>query len=335
LNLRHLQCVWIAIGLASLAACSTAAHETRPAAPIEVEPGTRAESETPELWFRSGAAAAQRLRGDERARARNIILFLGDGMGLSTITAARILEGQRKGMTGEENRLAFEEFPYIALSRTYEVDAQTAESAGTMSAIMAGVKTRFGVVAVNQRARRRDCASAAGNEMVTALELAAIAGLGTGIVTTTRITHATPAATFAHSPERNWEHDAAIPPAERAHGCADLARQLVEFPFGGGIDVVFGGGRSRFLPVTSVDPEYADVRGKRQDGRDLIAEWLRVPGSHHVWNGEQFAALEPAQGGRVLGLFEPEHMRYEHDRGNDPGREPSLAAMTRKAIELL
>ena len=75
--------------------------------------------ETPEWWFRAGAETAAALRGEHSGTAKNVILFLGDGMGLSTIAAARILEGQRQGASGEEQRLAFEEFPYTALVRTY------------------------------------------------------------------------------------------------------------------------------------------------------------------------------------------------------------------------
>jgi len=72
-------------------------------------------------------------------RAKNVILFVGDGMGVSTITAARIFEGQKNGMygtlgsgsysAGEQNLLSFEQFPYAALSRTYSVNQQVSDSA--------------------------------------------------------------------------------------------------------------------------------------------------------------------------------------------------------------
>jgi alkaline phosphatase len=63
--------------------------------------------------------------------ARNVILFIGDGMGVSTVTAMRILDGQEKGLSGEENVLSFERFPHVALSKTYETNQQVGESAGT------------------------------------------------------------------------------------------------------------------------------------------------------------------------------------------------------------
>lgn len=330
-----------AIALAVVvAACSSLPTASAPHAasvdgpvdgPVVAHPG----GETPEWWFRSGAAAALQARADSRAEAKNVIVFLGDGMSLSTIAAARILEGQRDGASGEERRLSFETFPYTALSRTYETDLQTPDSAGTMTAIMTGVKTRGGVIGVNQRAERGNCASSRGNEAVTALELAAVAGMATGVVTTTRITHATPAATYAHLPERNWEYDTTLPAEAVEQGCVDLARQLVEFPFGGGLNVALGGGRTEFMPAPQPDPEYQGLIGKRLDRRDLIAEWSARPGAAYVWNAQQLAAIDPARTTHLLGLFEPEHLRYEHERAADPAGEPSLAEMTRSAIDLL
>ena len=78
-----------------------------------------------------------------------MIFFVGDGMSVSTITAARILEGQIKGMLGEENNLSFDLFPYTCMAKTYNVDAQTPDSSGTMTALMSGVKTDIGVVGVS------------------------------------------------------------------------------------------------------------------------------------------------------------------------------------------
>src|SRR5690606_23618589 len=127
-------------------------------------------------------------------KARNLIVFLGDGMGLTTVTAARILEGQRHGVPGEEHALAFEDFPHTALAKTYNTDAQTPDSAGTMTAIASGVKTRIGHVGVGPGVASGDCAGMAGHELLTVLQLAESAGLATGIVTSTRLTHATPAA---------------------------------------------------------------------------------------------------------------------------------------------
>lgn len=328
----------LALVLALLGGCATPGGSAAPdaRAPAVALPDVeRPAQESADWWFRAGATQAQR-NGAGAASARNLILFVGDGMSLPTVAAARIYEGQLHGATGEENRLAFEAFPYTAFSKTYNTDSQTPDSAGTMTAMVTGAKTRSGVLGVGQSAKRGDCASARGAALATALELAEAAGLATGIVTTTRITHATPAATYAHTPERNWETDAELPAAARAQGCRDIARQFVDFDVGDGIEVALGGGRSHFLPAGAADPEHPESPGDRRDGADLIAEWQRRhPGGRYVWNARQLAALDLARTPRLLGLFEPDHMNYEHDRARDPAGEPSLAEMTRAAIGVL
>jgi alkaline phosphatase len=320
--------------LVPLLCAASPAFAAGKSAPIDVPRIHHPDQETPDWWFRAGAAAAN-ARASRTAHARNVIVFLGDGMSITTITAARIYEGQRKGGSGEENRLSFEDFPATALSRTYETDFQTPDSAGTMTAIMSGVKTRAGVIGVDQAATRGDCASGRGNETVSALELAAVAGQSTGVVTTTRITHATPAATYGHIADRDWEADTEIPGRQRGPDCVDLARQLVEFPFGHGIDVALGGGRTEFMPADQRDPEYPDLAGKRLDGRDLIAAWRKRDGAAYVWNETQLKAIDPAKTTHLLGLFEPEHMNYETERAKDPAGEPSLSEMTRTALSIL
>ena len=282
-------------------------------------------------------------------RARNVILFVGDGMGVSTLTAARILEGQARGEPGEENALAFEGYPHTALVKTYNVDAQTPDSAGTMTAMVSGVKTDVGVIGVDEDVERGECASAAGNELVTALELAELGGKATGIVSTARITHATPAATYAKSVDRNWEDDSDMPEEALAAGCIDIASQLVGFEAlleervpgsdVDGIEVAMGGGRRHFLPkdaaFNSADAS-SEVEGDRTDGRDLTAEWLgSYPGGTYVEDAAGFAAFDTSSAGPVLALFNESHMQYEADRENDVAGEPSLAEMTEVAIARL
>src|SRR5262245_32038471 len=94
--------------------------------------------ESTETWRRDGWDALQRAKNEKRrkGKAKNVILFIGDGMGVTTLTVSRILEGQLRGESGEENRLSFENFPYSALSKTYSANQQTSDSAPTMSAII-------------------------------------------------------------------------------------------------------------------------------------------------------------------------------------------------------
>ncbi|MFN0039699.1 MAG: alkaline phosphatase [Burkholderiales bacterium] len=295
-------------------------------------------AETPEQWFESGRAAVEKANQVRpiTGRAKNVILFVGDGMGISTVTAARILEGQQRGGSGEENQLAFEQLPYVALSKTYSDNQQTSDSAPTMSAMVTGIKTGDGLISVTGRVARRDFRAVAAHSARTILEHAEARGMATGVVTTTRVTHATPAACYAHSPDRDWESDANQPAEANAANFPDIARQLIEFSIGDGLEVAFGGGRLKFLPGGTRDPEYPQRVGERQDGRDLTDEWkARRAGAAYIWNRSQFDALDAGKTGPVLGLFEPSHMRYEHDRLRDAAGEPSLSEMTVKALKML
>lgn len=319
-----------------LAGCATTpATSSAPTAapridvPVVAHPG----GETPAWWYRNGAARAA-ANGAMNGRAKNVILFLGDGMSLTTVAAARILDGQRKGGSGEENLLSWERFPHTAFSKTYNTDSQTPDSAGTMTAITTGVKTHMGAIGVSA-GRRDDCADSLGKAALTWLELADSAGLATGIVSTARLTHATPAATYAHVPDRNWENDTDLPKAAVEQGCRDIAQQLLTSSrFGHGPTVALGGGRAEFTSTEQRDPEYDDKVGERLDGRDLPSEWLKAnPGGQYVWNRQQLEAAKDAP--RLLGLFEPDHMQFDHDRSRAETGEPSLAELTRAAIHTL
>jgi alkaline phosphatase len=299
--------------------------------------------ETPQSWFASGRAVVDRhvaLRSAEETRvAKNVILFIGSGMGISTVTAARILEGQMRGESGEENALSFESFPNVALAKTYNVNAQVPDSAGSVSAMLTGIKTNTGVISVNQNAIRGDCASQTGNQVMTFLERAEMRGLSTGVVTTARITQPAPAANYAHSIDKNFEDDGDRNQLSFAGSCTDIARQLVEFSANvigsDGLEVALGGGRSNFLPRDGIDPETGDP-GTRLDGRNLTLNWrTRHTNSAYIWNSEQLEEIDPARTDHLLGLFQPSHMHYALDAGNDLAGEPTLAEMTAKAIEIL
>jgi alkaline phosphatase len=255
-----------------------------------------------------------------KKKAKNVILFIGDGMGISTITAARIFDGQSRGETGEENSLPFEHFPNVALVKTYNSNQQVPDSAGTASAMNSGVKTRAGVIGVGPAVHLGDCSEGLANALPTLGEIAKVNGKGLGIVTTTRITHATPAAVFAHSPHRDWEDDRAIPESERGKGCTDIAAQLTATPF----DIALGGGAANFFGK--------DKGGKRLNPKaDLPSDWTKRTGGSFVTTAD---ALKAARGnkGPVLGLFTPSHMNFMLDRKPDSS-EPTLTDMTVAAIE--
>ena len=318
-----------------LVGSATVGEAAPPAAPPAADWQIPTPARTDPTWGKAQAEVAERLaRPAPPTRAKKIILFIGDGMGITTITAARIFAAQQRAKAeggsyegfagGEESLLSFEEMPQRALVKTYNSNAQVPDSAGTATAMMTGIKTRIGVLGIAPGQGPETCRTPAAFPE-TIGELARARGMGLGIVTTTRITHATPAAVYAHSPNRDWEGaDRAYPEKDRASGCPDIATQLVDFR--GGFDVALGGGRAMFLPEAK--------GGTRDDGRDLLAEWQKAHRDGRVLqDAGDLRALDPGVRGPVLGLFHPDHIRFHVDR--DPSWEPSLEEMATFAVKKL
>jgi alkaline phosphatase len=258
------------------------------------------------------------------APPRNVIFFLGDGMGMTTMTAARIYA------VGEDGELTMDTLPETAFVKTFSNDAQVTDSAPSMSAYMTGVKMNNEVLSMsastlaidpladaNGNKLLNNCGAANGTPVSTLVELAKAQGRSTGVVTTTRVTHATPAATYAHICHRDLENDiaaAAVPGGAGYNSALGAA----------GLDVLLGGGRQFFMPFKD--------GGKRADGRDLIAE-LKAKNYAYASNAAEFSAIDTSKAERMVGLFTASHMSYDLDR--DPAKEPSLAEMTTKAMDLL
>ena len=248
------------------------------------------------------------------AQRNNVILFVGDGMGVSTVTSTRI------ATVGVDGQLALDRMPYTAVSRTASADYITPDSAATMSAMMTGVQTNSGVIGYGATTEYRDFNGNGNGPPLTNIgELATSLGYAVGIVTTTRVTHATPAAVFAHVNDRNLENEVAAQMVPGGGGYNDRLGQ--------GLHVIFGGGRRHFLPTSATDEEGSP--GSRADGRDLRNE-LRQRGYTYAWNRQGLNALGGS--GRAVGLFASSHLAYEADRNSD---QPSLEEMTRKAIQIL
>ncbi|MEL6257558.1 MAG: alkaline phosphatase [Pseudomonadota bacterium] len=284
--------------------------------------------------YYEAAKAAVDARAEARGvlPAKNVILFIGDGMGVSTITAGRIYAGQKRGLDGESYKLAMETLPWGGLSKTYSHDFQTADSAATATAMVAGLKTNSGIVGLTKAVGRGRCDAVPGQGTDSLFELAERNGLATGVVSTARLTHATPASVYGESADRGWEDDTAIPDGA---DCKDLAAQLIDWPEGDGLEVALGGGRRHFLPVDVADPEDDGATGNRRDGRNLVAEWEAKSADHKmIFDQAGFDAVD-FKTQRVLGLFERSHMEYEYDRLEDKAGEPSLAEMTKAAITRL
>ncbi len=256
--------------------------------------------------------------------SKNVLFFLGDGLGMTTMTAARIYS------VGEDGELTIDTLPETAFVKTYSANSQVTDSAPSMSAYMTGVKMNNEVIAMTANTSAYDAgtstdyvsgadstcpASGNGSPVTTLLELAKTAGLATGVVTTTRITHATPAATYSHICHRDGENAIATQMVPKGSG--------FNAALGDGVDVIMGGGLRHFQPK-------ATAGSTRTDSRDLVAE-MKAAGYSFAGNKTDFNALPTS--GKLLGLFTSSHMSYDLDR--DAGKEPSLAEMTSRAIDQL
>lgn len=289
---------------------------------MSLEPRSIIRSLTTFAVMTSFAAAASDARAEPgrpfRGRARNVIVFIGDGMGISTIAATRVLS------VGVGGNLVMDQFPHSALSRTADADHITPDSASTMTSMMTGVNANSGVLGFGAETEFGDFnGDGDGAPLSTALELAKQRGMKVGVVSTARITHATPAACYSHINNRDDESAIALQalPTDATFNPA----------LGTGLDLMLGGGRQFFVPASAVDEEGG--AGSRADGRDLRAEY-QAAGYSYVWNTAGFQGVTAADL-PLLGLFERSHMEYEVDRPSDAGGEPSLSELAVKAVTLL
>ncbi|MFV0358578.1 alkaline phosphatase [Tropicimonas sp.] len=279
-------------------------------------------------WYTDAQAHIQQMvvRQPNTNRARNVILLVADGNGVGTNYAIRLFSGQAAGGLGEDYVQPQEAFPNLALVKTYNINAQTPDSAPTAGAMNTGVKQRFNLINLGENAIHDDCTTESGNRLTTFAEIVAAAGKSVGTVSTARITHATPAGVYAKTANRDWE-------GEVPEGCTDskdIATQLIDQMEAGVIDLAMGGGSRYFAPEGVATEDGGE--GRRTDDSNLI-ERARGLGVQYAWNTESFSNLTLDGSAPILGLFNSSHMEYEADRAEED--EPSLAEMTRAAIEAL
>lgn len=297
--------------------------------------------------------------------AKNVIIFIGDGMSLPTVVASRIYKAQRDDVSDAEgNLLTFEKFPHVGLSKTYQVDRQTPDSAGTASAIYSGVKTNYYTMGFDNSIQYNSSSSQDNsNKVETIMKWAQEQGKDTGFVTTARVSHATPAALYAHVANRNWECDRAMMKdgaGDTKDG--DITLQLVTQNPGKNAKVILGGGLNSFCPENNetaksdgcknmkpkpepeglgkLYPDHGYFDCTRLDNRDLIDEFFtNKTNTAFVSNRQELMDIESDKVDTLLGLFNGSFMSYENERRevNDthPEKEPSLAEMTQTAINIL
>lgn len=238
-------------------------------------------------------------------QAKNVILFIGDGMGISTITAARIFDGQSQGKKGEEHQLAFDSFENVSLIKTYNTNAQVPDSAGTATAILSGYKTNIGAINVPPALLEARSPDSCNPEALppTLTKRSHDAEKAVGIISTARITHATPAAMYGYAPLRDLESDKDI--KGPFVNCTSLAQQMTNSQ----AEVILGGGYEEFS--------------------DTQMETLKTDFTYASNKTEMMST----ESGKLRGLFSASHMSFEADRGDT--EEPSLAEMTSVAIDRL
>lgn len=157
----------------------------------------------------------------------------------------------------------------------------------------------------------------------------------TGLVTTARVTHASPAGMYAHVADRDWENDRDVMHANyNPILCTDIAKQLVFGETGRELNVVLGGGRSNFRPSYLNDEQGIGSRSEN----NLIDDWLHQKkdlgySGKYVWNREQLMELNYNSTDFLLGLFNDDHMSFNLKRNKSI--EPSLEEMTIAAIKIL
>lgn len=150
----------------------------------------RPEEVSTDFWLNNAKDFVSKRVNQSRSSnpAKNIILFIGDGMSLTTQAAARVYKG------GEEKSLSFEEFPYAGTIKTYCLDYQVADSACSATAYLSGVKNNYGSIGISGKVKRTDCAGQMddSNHVKSIAKWAMDAGKSAGLVTTTRVTDASP-----------------------------------------------------------------------------------------------------------------------------------------------
>jgi len=245
------------------------------------------------------------------ASAKNVILLIGDGMGFPQLTLARIDKAGENLSEYTSVELFMDGMEQTGYVSTFSANSFVTDSAPASTAMATGHKTNNGVIGQDATAipKKMD-----GKNLTTILELAEKAGLSTGLITTTRITHATPAAFYAHVDNRDNE--------------SEIADQLSK----SNVQVILGGGLQYFVGKNDSVP--TGKESKRNDDRNLLADFASQ-GYAFVYNGTAFQKVDAKKTEKLLGLFESSHLQYELERQSAKEMDPSLAEMTEKTLAIL
>ncbi|ULO05839.1 alkaline phosphatase [Paenibacillus sp. 19GGS1-52] len=238
------------------------------------------------------------------AKTKNVILFIGDGMGTAQRDAIRL------ATVGEKGKLAMDAMPYLGLIHTSSTIPVT-DSAASATAYASGVKTYNGAIGMDANKK----------SVKTIMEYAKDAGKSTGVVTTSQVTDATGAAFGAHVEDRSKQSDIAL---------QLLTKSKIDVLLGGGEDFWYPAGEpGKFKDEPAEDPT---EKSKGTQG-NLITKAKQL-GYSYVTNKTD---MQKAKGGKLLGLFANEEMFQQKPEGEGDIYNPvvSLPEMTKKAIDTL
>ncbi|TMW43899.1 hypothetical protein DOY81_011022, partial [Sarcophaga bullata] len=236
------------------------------------------------------------------------------------------------GNNGEEDTLTLDKLLYEGLSKTYCANDKVPDSACTATAYSCGVKANVVTIGVSAAVDFNNCSMSMdpANHVSSIAAWAKKAGKSTGFVTTTTLTHASPAGMYAHTANRFWECDAdVINGGQDPLTCIDMAQQLIKDEPGRDLDLMMGGGMGKFIPNTEVDP-FGEL-GERQDGQNLLKLWQQNnPNGIIVTNRSELLNLNWT---KSMGIFQSSSMEISCFADNE--KQPRLVDMTEKAIEFL
>ena len=235
-----------------------------------------------------GAPLIQKDLESVERKASNIILLIGDGMSISQISSYRLLKG------GPNERISVDKFPVSGIVLTHSENAIVTDSASSATAYSTGVKTNNGALGLDKDM----------NVLENLTETIHKYGLVSSLISTSEITHATPAA-FASHVDLRWKTD-------------EISKQMKESD----VMTILGGGRHFFLPE--------EMGGKRDDGVDLLSE---VKKSHTLLtNINELTNFDFSDNGKVMGLFADEHLR-DIEKPENHSLEPTSSEMLDFAIK--
>jgi alkaline phosphatase len=252
------------------------------------------------------------------AEPRNVILLIGDGMGPESVGLAVYYNRFMNGMDKRLNMERLMAAGNTGYCLTYQYGTVVTDSASAATALASGVKTRDAILGKDHD----------GRPMKSIVDIAVQMGKSTGVISDTRLTHATPAAFYANIIHRDMENE--------------IAAQLVER---GDLTVAFSGGAQHFIPAGTKVEDHPSLKGidkkagwggsRRKDSRDLIGE-ARNKGYSVVANEKELSALDAQKTDKVLGLFSASGFPSAIDR--QPHHQtgvPTLSQLTAKTLDIL